>query len=304
MSFEPVEPDSSTTGKLRCRVDRFPGESKLYSEHRRAYQQGRRWRLIVNRRSLAVSGGWAGRPVMNSAQILLYSLVLIGAGCDQTTVSTSTDEQDEAALQAHLDQILNTINSNTEPEKTPEEKRARIAELLPLAEETWKTGNYEETIPILKELVHLDPTHRRGCLMLAQAWQAEFLATETEKVYQSGVAIRSAGHLLDGLREKYNDFSEDELEIFREVYFQMCRDAGRLTDFYDEFHAALANLMSVGFTDVERLRTEPNLKKFRADPRTAPAIEAAIAYPGAGKRAVLQTEQKAKTPDPAANIPD
>jgi hypothetical protein len=129
-------------------------------------------------------------------------------------------------------------------------------------------------------LLTLVPGHRAAKVAYGKAQLASFFAKEATDPYNSAIAINSAVLEIDRLRENFDDLSEDELQLCQEVYFNQARREGyfpHAEDAPDNFKEAIGKLMSSGFRDAERLKTEPRFAYFFTDPKFAPVLQAAIA---------------------------
>ena len=94
------------------------------------------------------------------------------------------------------------------------------------------------------------------------------------------IAIRSACLEMDRLREDHQDLSEDEVQLCQEVYFNRARLEGYYphgSDTLDNLKDAIGKLMSLGFNDAERLKSEPRFEIFYKDPKFASILQDAIA---------------------------
>lgn len=174
------------------------------------------------------------------------------------------------------------------PPDTPEqirEKEAKVEETLPevyalLEEVETDPSRVDEVVELSMSLVTLVPGHRAAQVAYCKARLTEFLAKEAADPVNRANAINSAVLQIDRFREMFDDLSEDEVQLCQEAYFNQARLVGffpQSEDAPDDFRNAIEKLMSLGFRDAERLKTEPQFEYFFTDEKFAPVLEAAIA---------------------------
>lgn len=233
------------------------------------------------------------------ARSLICAAILTGAGCPQGQPGPREYSEEEA--KAQLEELI--AATPEAPPDTPEqirEKEAKVAETLPqvyamLEEAKTDPEKVDEVVELSMSLVTLIPSHREAKVAYCRAQLAAFFAKEATDPYNRTIAINSAVLELDRLRKTFDDLSEDELQLCQEVYFNQARMIAyfpNAEDAPDEFKDAIDKMMSSGFGDAERLRTEPKFEKLFSNPKFAPVLEGAIAQiEGAG-----QTESPVEDP--------
>lgn len=213
---------------------------------------------------------------------LVYAMILAGAGCGQA----GAPEYTEAEKKAQLDKLL--AATPPEPVDTPEQirdKEKKVEEGLPrvvamLEEIKTNSGRVDEVVELSMSLVALAPKHRAANVAYCKAQLASFFAKESNDHYKALIAINSAAREIERFQEIFDDMSEEERQLFQEVYFNQARREGYYPDGENApevFKTAIENLMKMGFRDEERLRAEPKFAGFFTDPKFAPALEAALA---------------------------
>ena len=233
---------------------------------------------------------------VGSIRGLLCIFVLFAAGCGSGEQSDiENDVTDAAELQARVDERIKGLATNFPPD-TPESlrrKQEQAGEKFGQANEATARGDHDEAIQLFLEALYLEPTHRAARLQLAITLQTRCNELIPTDLWLAGKDIRNAGYNLKRLRKDYQDFSKDELRIMSEIFFDEARDYGRGTNLEEEFLEALGNAMSTGYSDLERLKTEPDIARFRTNPQTSEAIESAI-----------ESLQAAETEEPGAELVD
>lgn len=225
------------------------------------------------------------------ARSLICAAILTGAGCPQG--ESGPREYSEEEAQAQLQEVL--AATPEAPPDTPEqvrEKEAKVEETLPqvyamLEEVKTDPEKVDEVVELSMSLVTLIPSHREAKVAYCRAQLAAFLAKEPTDPYNRTIAINSAVLELDRLRKTFDDLSHEELQLCHDVYFNQARMIAyfpNAEDAPDEFKEAIDKLMSTGFQDAERLKTEPKFEKLFSNPKFAPVLEGAIAQiEGAGQ---------------------
>ena len=225
------------------------------------------------------------------ARSLICAAILTGAGCPQG--ESGPREYSEEEAQAQLQEVL--AATPEAPPDTPEqvrEKEAKVEETLPqvyamLEEVKTDPEKVDEVVELSMSLVTLIPSHREAKVAYCRAQLAAFLAKEPTDPDNRTIAINSAVLELDRLRKTFDDLSHEELQLCHDVYFNQARMIAyfpNAEDAPDEFKEAIDKLMSTGFQDAERLKTEPKFEKLFSNPKFAPVLEGAIAQiEGAGQ---------------------
>ncbi len=214
---------------------------------------------------------------------LICAVILVGVGCGQ---QTGPREYTEEEAQAQRDELLKAYP--VPPPDTPEqirEKEAKVEETLPqvyklLEEAKTDPTKIDEVVELSMSLLTLVPGHRAAKVAYGKALMASFFANEATDPYKGAIAINSAVLEIDRLRKNFDDLTEDELQLCQEVYFNQARREGYFPhgeDAPDTFKEAIEKLISSGFRDAERLKTEPKFQYFFNDPKTAPVLQSAIA---------------------------
>ncbi len=266
--------NDSVTGSIQ--PGNNPGLS--YHQNRLCRLDGKQCTSVVRDPVAQASPRWATVVVRS----LICAVILVGVGCGQTGPRQYTEEE----VQAQRDKLL-AANPATPPD-TPEqirEKEAKVEETLPqvyamLEEAKTDPTKVDEVVELSMSLVTLLPEHRAANVAYGKAQLASFFANEATDPYNRAVAINSAAREIDRLRKIFDDLSEDELQLCQEVYFNRARQVGYYPhgeDAPDQFKDAIEKLMSSGFRDAERLKTEPKFEYFFTDPKSAPVLQAAIA---------------------------
>lgn len=218
------------------------------------------------------------------ARSLAYVTILAATGCGLGGQGGSQDFS-EAEKKAQLEKLLAAYPATAAdtPEQT-QKKEAEVEEKLPqvnamLEELKTDPARVDEVVDLSMKLVSLSPKHRAANVAYCKAQLASFFAKEAKDHYQAWVAISSAAREVERFREIFNDLSDDERKLFQEVYFNQARREGYFPDGEnapEDFKNAIDNLMSMGFRDVQRMKTEPKFAHFFTDPEFAPVLEAAI----------------------------
>ncbi len=278
MSQEPAQASDDHSALLgrRQQSDGRPGRT-LHKKLLAPRLQDERWRLVGSGRSSVAPIGRIQRPLFRasgSAPLLVGAALLISIGCNRADPASEA-----AADQARIDAMFEGIGGREAPD-TPESlrrKQEQIEEKLEKAEEATQAEDLDQAIQLLGESLYLDSKHRTAKLRMIETLHQRSLALEPTDVEQAGMDIRLAGVYLSHLRNENQVFSEDELRLFAQVYFDEARVYGRTQHRATEFMEAFGNAMEMGFADLERLKTEPDFAQFRANPRTAKLIDDAVA---------------------------
>ncbi len=222
----------------------------------------------------------------------ICSLILVAVGCGQGQTGAQKFNEDEA--KAQKEELLKKYPVS--PPDTPEqvlEKEAKIEETLPKVYELLEAAKQDpkkadEAVELSMSLLTQVPGHRAAKVAYCKAQLAAFFANEPtdengnvidEFEFNMAVAIRSACLEIDRLQETFEDLSEEEKQLCQEVYFNRARLDGLYPDGSDTglFNAAINKLMSAGFQDAERLKSEPRFQPYFTNPETAPVLKAALA---------------------------
>lgn len=215
---------------------------------------------------------------------LVCATLLAGAGCGLG--KSGPPEYTEAEKKAQIDKLL--AATPAEPTDTPEQirnKEKEVEEKLPqvnamLEEIKTDPAKVDQVVELSMNLVALAPEHRAANVAYCKAQLASFFAKESNDHYKALEAINSAAREIERFREIFDDMSEEERQLFQEVYFHQARREGYYPDGENApevFKTAIENLMKMGFRDAERLKAEPKFAGFFTDPKFAPALEAALA---------------------------
>ncbi|MCA9026918.1 MAG: hypothetical protein KDA86_17055 [Planctomycetaceae bacterium] len=213
---------------------------------------------------------------------LICAVILASFGCGSKTDPREVSEEE---LQARRDELAKAFP--VPPPDTPEqirEKEAKVEETLPqvyamLEEAKSDPTKVDEVVKLSMSLLTLVPGHREAKLAYGKARLASFHAKETTDAINALIAINSAVMEMDRLRENFADLSEEELQLCQEVYFNQARREGYYPQGEDApttLKEAIDKLMASGFSDAERLKTEPKFQYFLNDPKTAPILQSAI----------------------------
>lgn len=226
----------------------------------------------------------------------ICAVIIVAVGCGQGQTGPQKPKQiaprthTEEEANAHVNELLKSYPMP--PPDTPEEirkKEAKVEETLPkvyelllAAEEDPK--RVDEVVDLSMSLLTLVPNHRAAKVAYGKAQLASFFAKEVidengEMLdeHHMAVAIRSACLEIDRLRENHEDLSEAEVQLCQEVYFNRARMEGIYHYEPDEFIVTINKLMSTGFSDAERIKSEPRFKYFFKHPKTGPVLKAAVA---------------------------
>jgi len=218
-----------------------------------------------------------------SVRLLLCVGLLATVGCNQDGSGQkykkkTADEQRAELLERYKAPPPDTPEQIQQKEEKVEETLPQVYAMLEEAK-TDPTKN-DEVVELSMSLLTLVPGHRAAKVAYGKARMGAFFATEGKDHYNAAIHINSAVMEIDRLRENFDDLSESELQLCQEAYFNQARREGyfpQSEDAPDTFKEAIEKLMSSGFRDVERLKTEPKFEYFFTDPRTAPVLQAAIA---------------------------
>lgn len=166
-----------------------------------------------------------------------------------------------------------------QPPDTPEslaEKKNKLESNLKQSIESVKHGNLDQAIKLLEDSMSLDSKHRELLLQLVQVLRSRSRELVAEDPARSYRLMVSAGGYLDMLQAAHKDFSTEEKQLFAGVLFdEACAHAR--SNRYEEFTGAFNAAMGEGFSDLERLKSEPDLMLFRQVPRLKEIIDKAEA---------------------------
>ena len=256
------------------------------NDQERPCHRNRRCRLHEHPRLSLVRGLVTQPSRRRAAQVvrsIICAVLFAGAGCRQE--QTRAPEYNEEEAKAQLAKLLEMfpIPAPDTPEQI-REKEAKVEETLPQVYELLEKARtdpekVDEVVELSMSLLTLVPGHRAAKVAYGRAQLAAFFASEATDPYNRAIAINSAVLEIDRLRENFDDLSEDEVQLCQDVYFNRVRLEGYSphgTEL-EAFRDTIGKLMSVGFRDAERLRTEPRFAAFFADPKFAPVLQAAIA---------------------------
>lgn len=173
--------------------------------------------------------------------------------------------------------LLKGITTVQEPDTAESlaEKKAKVESNLKQANDLLAAGQKDESIALLESSLTLDAKHREVLFRLV-----ELLRTRSREVVESdpGRAYRlmvQAGGYLHALKRNFNEFSADEKQLFATVLFdEACAHARSKRR--EEFSGAFGEAMDEGFTDLERLKNDPDLAEFRTVPEMKDIIDKAI----------------------------
>jgi hypothetical protein len=259
------------------------------------------WRSSTVRASLAQV--FAGRAI-RIVQTLVCTGVLVCVGCGQG--DSGSQQSIEEQRKAQREELLKSFPEA--PPDTPEqiqEKKAFVEQSLPMVYELLEEGKtsptkIEEAVQLSMKLTAELPSHREARIAWCTTTLASFLAKENETdedgrfvdAFNMGVHIRSAALAVRNFQKMFGDLSEDETQLFQEIFFNMARFQCLLNgeDAASNFKDAIADLMSLGFSDLERLKAEPRFEDSFTNPITAPVLEAAIAQMEASAEDVPETD--------------
>jgi len=260
------------------------------------------------KRFLSQSEQVPSHSMMFSLTVLCCVGLLFLSGCRKGPTEFTETEAD-----AQKDELLKRFQAP--PADTPEqiqEKQAKVTEGLPKVRELLEQAKTDpkktdEAVELSMSLVALVPNHREAMVTYCKAQMASFYAKEALNAegimadeHNMAIAIRSAGSQIDRLRKEFKDLSEDEVKLCHDAYFHRARLEAFYPDGSDSesiFREAIDKLISTGFRDAERLRTEPRFEKVLNNPKFGPAIKAAIEQiEGATKSAAEPQASEDKTP--------
>ena len=214
---------------------------------------------------------------------LVCAGMLACVGCTQGNTGPQT--YNDAEKKAQVEKLLAAYPA--EPTDGPErkqQKEAEVEETLPrvvtmLEEIKTDPSRVDEVVKLSMHLVSLVPKHRAANIAYCKAQLAAFLAKEANAPFDALVAINSAARQIERFRDIFDDPSEDERQLFQEVYFNQARREGSFPNGEGApvaFKNAIENLMKLGFRDAERIRSEPKFQDFFTNPQFAPVLEAAL----------------------------
>jgi hypothetical protein len=250
------------------------------------------WRSSTVRASLAQV--FAGRAI-RIVQTLVCTGVLVCVGCgqgDSGSQDSGSQQSTEEQRKAQREELLKRFPKA--PPDTPEqiqEKKAFVEQSLPMVYELLEEGKtsptkLEEAVQLSMKLAAELPSHREARIAWCRTTLASFLAKENETdedgrfvdAFNMGVRIRSAALAVRNFQKMFGDLSEDETQLFQEIFFNMARFQCLLNgeEAAKTFNDAIRDLMNLGFSDLERLKAEPRFEDFFTNPTTAPVLQAAI----------------------------
>ena len=214
---------------------------------------------------------------------LVCAGMLACVGCGQRNTGPQT--YNDAEKKAQVEKLLAAYPA--EPTDRPEQKQqkeAEVEETLPrvvtmLEEVKTDPARVDEVVKLSMHLVSLVPKHRAANIAYCKAQLAAFFAKEANAPFDALVAINSAARQIERFRDIFDDPSEDERQLFQEVYFNQARREGYFPNGEGApvaFKNAIENLMKLGFRDAERIRSEPTFQGFFTNPQFAPVLEAAL----------------------------
>jgi hypothetical protein len=169
--------------------------------------------------------------------------------------------------------LLQGIVSSAPPD-TPETlaaKKTKLAENLALARDAAAKGEKDQAIALLEESLGWDAKHREVLKLLIETSCLRSKEVRTEDPLRCYQLIVQAGGYIKTLKETYNDLSQDEHETIASVMFEEACAHAR-SQRQEEFSGALNAAIDAGFSDLDRLNSEPDLDAFRK----VPAMDALI----------------------------
>ena len=212
-------------------------------------------------------------------------LLLIGVGCQGRSSpaqpGSRIDPSQPAAAHVNQEELLAGIQTHHPPD-TPESlrrKKVEVEQKIQAAREAIAAEDWGSAVTALDRALYLDYKNHTAKLLIVKALHARSLAAEAADPpdqHGAGMDIRNAGVYLTHLLNENDEFTKEERQLFAQVYFDEARVYGRTIHRQDEFSTALKNAIDAGYSDVERLKTEPDFEQFRAHPDTARLLESTI----------------------------
>ena len=204
--------------------------------------------------------------------LLVINLAAFSTGCRKEVNNGATGL---ANSQEDLMKGIVTV----QPPDTPESlavKKTNLEANVKQSIESVKQGNLDQAIKLLEDSMSLDSKHRELLLQLVQVLRSRSRELVAEDPARSYRLMVSAGGYLDMLQAAHKDFSTEEKQLFAGVLFdEACAHAR--SNRYEEFTGAFNAAMGEGFSDLERLKSEPDLMLFRQVPRLKEIIDKAEA---------------------------
>jgi len=209
---------------------------------------------------------------INCVHLFAICVAAFSAGCRK-------EVNDGASGLANSQEELMKGIVTVQPPDTPESlaaKKTKLEANLKKSIEFVARGNLEPAMKLLEESMSLDSKHRELLLQLVQVLRRRSRELVAEDPARSYRLMVSAGGYLDILQASHKDFTKEEKELFASVLFdEACAHAR--SNRYEEFTGAFNAAMGEGFSDLERLKSEPDLKLFREVPKLKEIIEKAEA---------------------------
>ena len=202
--------------------------------------------------------------------LFAISLAAFSAGCRK-------EINDGASGLANSREELMKGIATVQPPDTPESlaaKKNKLEASLKQAAESVTQGNLDQAIKLLEDSMSLDSKHRELLLQLVQVLRRRSRELVAEDPARSYRLMVSSGGYLDMLQAAHKDFTKEEKELFAGVLFdEACAHAR--SNRYEEFTGAFNAAMGEGFSDLERLKSEPDLVLFRQVPKLKEIIDKA-----------------------------
>ena len=203
--------------------------------------------------------------------LFAISLAAISAGCRKEEVN------DGASGKANSQEELMKGIATVEPPDTPESlaaKKIKLETNLKQSADSVTQGKLDQAIKLLEDSMSLDSKHRELLLQLVQVLRRRSRELVAEDPARSYRLMVSAGGYLNMLQAAHKDFTKEEKQLFAGVLFdEACAHAR--SNRYEEFTGAFNAALGEGFSDLERLKSEPDLMLFRQVPKLKEIIDKA-----------------------------
>ena len=234
------------------------------------------------------------RPLVAGLQWFLCVLLLVGMGCtDDTNGTIGAGHKNKTDEQKRAETLRQTPIAAPDTPEEIEAKTATVEATLPrvyelLDEAGTDVQKINEVKVLAQSMTALMPYNRNAMIAHARVRLAGFLAKEVTDEngklvheHAATVDVSTASGQLDLMRTTFEVLTEDELRLAQEIYFNKARMdsayASQLdTDAIGRFNAAIKNMMSVGFNDLERLKAEPSFEAMFRNEATASGLLAAL----------------------------
>jgi hypothetical protein len=196
------------------------------------------------------------------------------------TAETGGESPAAASDRASTDPATNPLMvgiATARPADTPEslqQKRETIAASIQEADAAGERGEIDAAVEILRKTVNLDAENRDVLLRLAGYLRQSSRAIWSDDAYRSYQLIVEASTYLRVMLTVHHEFTDEERLRMAEVFFDEACGQAR-SNRWEEFTTAINDAVGFGFSDLERLKSDPDLAAFWNVPQMSQVLEGA-----------------------------